>query len=298
MSGIKLLNTTVDDFSMTELLHQLKRGVVFTPNVDHLVRLQRDQEFFDAYQIADYRTCDSKILFYVSRLLGSPVCEKVSGSDLFPAFYWHHRQNQATKIFLLGAAEGVAAEAQRRINAKVGREIIVGAHSPSYGFEKSEAECQKLVELVNQSGATVLAVGVGSPKQEKFIYKYRQQFEKIDIFLAIGATIDFEAGNISRAPTWISELGLEWLYRMLSEPKRLWKRYLVEGPAFFWYVLLQMLNLYVEPFAKPVNQPSSLQNSSQPEPSPQLAKPEPIKSPPAKTDLTPPESIPCDSLLI
>lgn len=298
MSSIKLLNTTVDDCSMTELLHQLKRGVVFTPNVDHLVRLQRDQEFFDAYQIADYRTCDSKILFYVSRLLGSPVCEKVSGSDLFPAFYWHHRQNQATKIFLLGAAEGVAAEAQRRINAKVGREIIVGAHSPSYGFEKSEAECQKLVELVNQSGATVLAVGVGSPKQEKFIYKYRQQFEKIDIFLAIGATIDFEAGNISRAPTWISELGLEWLYRLLSEPKRLWKRYLVEGPAFFWYVLLQMLNLYVEPFAKPVNQPSSLQNSSQPEPSPQLAKPEPIKSPPAKTDLTPPESIPCDSLLI
>ncbi len=298
MSSIKLLNTTVDDCSMTELLHQLKQGVVFTPNVDHLVRLQRDQEFFDAYQIADYRTCDSKILFYVSRLLGSPVCEKVSGSDLFPAFYWHHRQNQATKIFLLGAAEGVAAEAQRRINAKVGREIIVGAHSPSYGFEKSEVECQKLVELVNQSGATVLAVGVGSPKQEKFIYKYRQQFEKIDIFLAIGATIDFEAGNISRAPTWISELGLEWLYRMLSEPKRLWKRYLVEGPAFFWYVLLQMLNLYVEPFAKPVNQPSSLQNSSQPEPSPQLAKPEPIKSPPAKTDLPPPESIQCDSLLI
>jgi N-acetylglucosaminyldiphosphoundecaprenol N-acetyl-beta-D-mannosaminyltransferase len=285
MSGIKLLNTTVDDLSMTELLNRLHQGVVFTPNVDHLVRLQRDREFFDAYQIADYRTCDSKILYYVFRLLGSPIREKVSGSDLFPAFYWHHRQNEAVKIFLLGAAEGVAAEAQRRINSKVGREIVVGAHSPSYGFEKSEAECQKLIELVNQSGANVLAVGVGSPKQEKFIYKYRQQFEQIDIFLAIGATIDFEAGNVSRAPKWISELGLEWLYRLLSEPKRLWKRYLVEGPVFFWYVLLQLLGLYVEPFNQATSAEAEPQDDS-------------IKNEPVKSDLAKIESVSCDSLLI
>lgn len=284
MSGLKLLNTTVDNLSMAEILTQLERGVVFTPNVDHLVRLQRDKEFFDAYQTADYRTCDSKILYYVFRLLGTPVCEKISGSDLFPAFYWHHRKNEAVKIFLLGAAEGVAAEAQRRINRKVGREIVVGAHSPSYGFEKSEAECQKLVELVNQSGANVLAVGVGSPKQEKFIYRYQQQFERIDIFLAIGATIDFEAGNISRAPTWISELGLEWLYRLLSEPKRLWRRYLVEGPAFFWYVLLQLLHLYVEPFTQEVSEPASQS---------ELIKSELIKSESLKS-----EPVNCDSLLI
>lgn len=254
MSSIRLLNAEVDNLSMAELLDRLDQGVVFTPNVDHLVRLQKDPEFYAAYQSADYRTCDSKILYYVLQLLKTPICEKLSGSDFFPAFYWHHRQNKAIKIFLLGAAEGVAVEAQSRINAKVGREIVVGAHSPSYGFEKDEAECRKLVELINQSDATVLAVGVGSPKQEKFIYQYRDQFEKIDIFLAIGATIDFEAGNVSRAPKWISELGLEWLYRLLSEPKRLWRRYLVEGPTFFWYVLLQMLKLYKEPFAAPVLQ--------------------------------------------
>ena len=314
MSSIKLLNTTVDNLSMTELLHQLKQGVVFTPNVDHLVRLQRDREFFDAYKIANYRTCDSKILYYVTRLLGSPVCEKVSGSDLFPAFYWHHRKNEEIKIFLLGAAEGVAIEAQRRINAKVGREIIVGAHSPSYGFEKNDAECQKLVELVNQSGANVLAVGVGSPKQEKFIYKYRQQFQQIDIFLAIGATIDFEAGNISRAPKWISELGLEWLHRLLSEPKRLWKRYLVEGPAFFWYVFLQLLKLYVEPFVEKPAAPEQSNKLINPELikpeaaklesiKPELAQPESakndlLKSDLLNSDLLKNESIQCDSLLI
>jgi exopolysaccharide biosynthesis WecB/TagA/CpsF family protein len=251
MSSIKLLNIEINNLTMTELLSELKQGVVFTPNVDHLVRLQKDREFCIAYNAADYRTCDSKIVYYISRLLGSPIREKVSGSDLFPAFYWYHRNNKDIKIFLLGAAEGIAANAQKRINAKVGREIVVGVHSPSFGFEKDEAECQRLVDIVNQSDATVLAVGVGSPKQEKFIHKYRDQFKQIKIFMAIGATIDFEAGNVSRAPQWISEMGLEWLHRLLAEPRRLWRRYLIEGPTFFWYALLQFLTLYKEPFSLP-----------------------------------------------
>jgi N-acetylglucosaminyldiphosphoundecaprenol N-acetyl-beta-D-mannosaminyltransferase len=148
----------------------------------------------------------------------------------------------------LGAREGVAAEAQRRINCKTGRDIVVGVHSPSFGFEQDEAECQRIIDLINQSDANVLAVGVGAPKQEKFIYKYKSRFDNIKIFMAVGATLDFEAGNIQRAPKWVSEMGLEWLYRLLSEPRRLWKRYLVEGPQFFWLAILQKLNLYQDPF--------------------------------------------------
>lgn len=257
MDSVKLLNIEIDNIKMSELLSELDQGVVFTPNVDHLVRLQKDREFFEAYQNAEFKTCDSKILYYMSRLLKAPICEKVSGSDLFPAFYWHHRNNKNIKIFLLGAAEGVAAEAQRKINAKVGRQIIVGSHSPSYGFEKNEAECAAIIEMINQSDATVLAVGLGSPKQEKFIYRYRDQFKKIKIFMGIGATLDFEAGNVSRSPKWISEMGLEWLYRLVSEPRRLWRRYLIEGPSFFWYVLLQLLDLYAEPFAEVEPEPKS-----------------------------------------
>jgi exopolysaccharide biosynthesis WecB/TagA/CpsF family protein len=248
MSNIQLLNVSINNWTMAELLEKLNHGVVFTANVDHLVKLQTDREFYEAYENADYRTCDSKIIYYVSRLLGCSVREKVSGSDLFPAFYQYHKQNEEIKIFLLGAKEGVAAEAQRRINTKVGREIVIGAHSPSFGFERNEAECEQIIDLVNQSGATVLAIGVGCPKQEKFIYQYRHRFKHVKIFLAIGATIDFEAGNVHRAPKWISEMGLEWLYRLVSEPRRLWKRYLVEGPAFFWLVFLQRTNLYRNPF--------------------------------------------------
>ena len=248
MSKVKILNVSIDNISQGEFLEKCKSGIVFTPNVDHLIKLQSDREFFKTYQAATYKLCDSKILFFVSRLLGSPIKEKISGSDLFPAFYQYHKNNEDIKIFLLGARVGVALQAQEKINAQVGRPIIVGAHSPSFGFEKNEEECAKILEIINQSGATVLAVGVGAPKQEKFISKYKDQFTNIKIFLAIGATIDFEAGNIKRAPKWISEIGLEWLYRLLAEPKRLWKRYLVHGPSFFWLVLKQKLNLYVDPF--------------------------------------------------
>lgn len=248
MSSVKLLNASVDNFSMPELLERLNQGVVYTPNVDHLVKLQTDREFYEAYRYADYRTCDSKILYYAFKLVGSPIQEKISGSDFFPAFYEYHKDHEDIKIFLLGAREGVAAEAQKKINAKVGRSIVVDVHSPSFGFEKSEEECERIIEIINQSEATVLAVGVGAPKQEKFIYKYRNRFKKIKIFLAIGATLDFEAGNVNRAPKWVSEMGLEWLYRLLAEPRRLWKRYLVEGPPFFWLILKQMLNLYNDPF--------------------------------------------------
>ncbi|HIK57432.1 MAG TPA: WecB/TagA/CpsF family glycosyltransferase [Synechococcales cyanobacterium M55_K2018_004] len=250
MSRVNVLNLQIDNLTTEELLQRLDSGVVFTPNVDHLVKLQHDPEFLEVYETADFRVCDSKILMYASRFLGCPLREKISGSDLFPAFYEYHRQNEDIKIFLLGAREGVAAEAQRRINEKVGRNIVVGAHSPSFGFEKDPEECAQIIEMIKASGATVLAVGVGAPKQEKFISQYRAQLPTIKIFLAIGATIDFEAGNVSRAPKLLSELGLEWLYRLLAEPKRLWRRYLLEDPLFFWLILQQRFNFYRNPFAK------------------------------------------------
>ncbi len=250
MLKINILNIWIDNLSKTESLEQIQEGIVFTPNVDHIIKLQTNREFLQAYNIADYKLCDSQILIYVSRFLGTPIKEKISGSDFFPAFYTYHRNNEGVKIFLLGAGRGVASKAQHKINHQVGRDIIVGSHSPSFGFEKNENECMEIVEMIKSSGATVLAIGVGAPKQEKWIYKYRHQLPNIKIFLAIGATIDFEAGNVKRAPKWLSKVGLEWLYRLLAEPKRLWKRYLIEGLPFFWLVLQQKFNLYKMPISE------------------------------------------------
>ncbi len=222
---------------MTELLDALDEGIIFTPNVDHIMRLRQDRGFQEAYQTARFSVCDSKIVIFAAKFLGTPLKEKISGSDLVPAFYTYHRHNDAIRIFLLGAAEGVASRAQAEINQKVGREIIVGAYSPPFGFEKDDEERDRIVEMVDRSGATVLAVGVGAPKQEKWIAKHHHRFAQIKIFMGIGATIDFEAGYKPRSPKWMSELGIEWIHRLASEPKRLWKRYLIEDAPFIWLVL-------------------------------------------------------------
>jgi N-acetylglucosaminyldiphosphoundecaprenol N-acetyl-beta-D-mannosaminyltransferase len=250
MQKVKVLNIFIDNLSTTELLQQLdeKGGIVFTPNVDHLMILQKDRDFYETYKFADYSVCDGQILMYCLQLLGTPVQEKISGSDLLPAFYQYHKDNQKIKIFLLGAAPGVADKARENINLKVGREMVVGAHSPSFGFEKNEAECAAIVDLIEKSGANVLAVGVGAPKQEKWIVKHREKLKSIKIFLAIGATIDFEAGHKKRAPKWMSNAGLETPYRLLSEPRRLWKRYLINDPPFLGLALKQKINIYQNPF--------------------------------------------------
>jgi N-acetylglucosaminyldiphosphoundecaprenol N-acetyl-beta-D-mannosaminyltransferase len=241
---VTILNVDIDNISKLDFLEQLDYGVVFTPNVDHLVKLQRNDAFLSAYAMADYKICDSTILMYASQFLGTPIQEKISGSDLLPDFCAYHQRNSAMKLFLLGGIDGVAQKAQYRINDQFERDMVVAAHSPSYGFEKDEAECLEIVARINRSDATVLVVGVGAPKQELWISRYKGQLPNIKIFLAVGAAIDFAAGNKSRSPQWMSEMGLEWLYRLVSEPRRLWKRYLIDDVPFIWLILMQKLKGY------------------------------------------------------
>ena len=244
MDKVNLLNVRIDNLSKAELLECLdptQGGVVFTPNVDHLMKLQKDRVFSEIYQSADYIVCDSQILVYASRFLGTPIQEKIPGSDLFPAFYEHYKDEARVTIFLLGGPPQSAETARQRINEKVNRKMVVGSYCPPFGFENNVQECENIIDLINQSGATVLAVGVGAPKQEKWILKYKEQFKSVKVFLAIGAAINFEAGILKRAPNWMRDAGLEWLYRLYCEPKRLWKRYLIEASPFLWLILWQRL---------------------------------------------------------
>ncbi|MEA5417718.1 WecB/TagA/CpsF family glycosyltransferase [Spirulina sp. CCNP1310] len=251
MSKINILNITIDNLSLAQLLDDIKQGgFVVTPNADHLIQLQNDPEFFHVYRNADYVICDSQILIYISWFFGKKIREKISGSDFFPAFYWHYRNDPDIRIFLLGAGPGVALQAQKNINEKVGREMVVATYSPSYGFEKNEAECHEIIDMINATNANVLAVGLGAPKQEKWIYKYRSYLKEIKIFLAIGATIDFEAGVVPRAPRQLSETGLEWVYRLAREPRRLWRRYLLGIIPMLSLILRQKLGIYR--FKKPL----------------------------------------------
>ena len=235
---VRILDVSIDNVSTREFLDNLRSGVIFTPNVDHLVMLQYDEVFREIYAAADYRLCDSQILMYASYL---PFKEKISGSDLLPLFCDYHRHNDQVKIFLLGGDEGVPEAAQSNINARIGRKIVVDVYSPPFGFEKDAIECQKVIDKICQSSANVLAVGLGAPKQEKWIIQYRNQLPNINIFMGIGAAVDFEAGSKERSPKWMSELGLEWFYRFSQEPGRLWKRYFVRDLPFLWLLANQII---------------------------------------------------------
>ena len=244
MENVKILNISIDNIKQKTLLDELTKngGIVFTPNVDHLMKLWHNPELLEIYGKADFRICDSRIVQYAACFLGTPIYEKISGSDLLPAFYMHNRDNEDIKIFLLGGIENIAEIAQKRINERVGRKIIVGTYAPPFGFENDEGECQKILDKLLASDANVIAVGLGAPKQEEWIVNYHNQLSsQYKLFLAVGATIHFEAGVLKRAPKWMSQVGIEWLYRLVREPKRLWKRYLLEGAPFFWLILLQRL---------------------------------------------------------
>lgn len=242
---VNILGCTLHNVSRPELFARLAEGgVVFTPNVDFIMRMQRDAAFHRSIHQGDVRICDSQIVLLASRFLGTPLKEKIAGSDFLGEWCAHQAGNPAVRLFLLGAGPGVAAEAMRRINARIGRQLVVGAHSPSFGFEKNPAECETILELIRASGATALAVGLGAPKQENFILRYRGELPGVRWFFGIGATLDFEAGNVPRAPNWMSKAGLEWLYRLTREPGRLWRRYLVDDLPFFWLLLKQKLGLF------------------------------------------------------
>lgn len=248
METTRILNVDILSITKDCLLEKLKKGVLVTPNVDHLVKLQRDREFYGVYQKAEWVVCDSKILYLLSKLLKRPLPEAIPGSSFFTSYYMYHKDDPDCRIFLLGAKEGIAAKAMQRINEKVGRRIVVGAHSPSFGFEKNEKECEELIDIINKTGANVLLVGVGAPKQEKWIMKYRDRMPGVDLFMALGATIDFEAGTLKRAPAIWQKIGMEWLYRCMKEPKRLFKRYFVDDMQFFYYFTKQLLGMYKDPF--------------------------------------------------
>lgn len=238
MSRMKFLNTEVDNLSMDEALKRInqlvierKPSYVVTPNVDHIVKLDSDKKFREVYEDADLILTDGMPLIWISKLKGTPIKEKVSGSDLFPKICELSAQ-KGYSIFLLGAAEGIAEKAAERLGNKYKNLRIVGTYSPKYGFEKDEKEIDKISSIIKLAKPDILAVGLGAPKQEKFIHEFKDKLE-VPVSLAIGASIDFEAGNVERAPKWMQKYGLEWFYRLCREPKRMFRRYLVDDLRIF-----------------------------------------------------------------
>jgi N-acetylglucosaminyldiphosphoundecaprenol N-acetyl-beta-D-mannosaminyltransferase len=246
----RLLNVWVDDLSMDALLQRLETvgGVVFTVNPDHLYHLQYNAAFLAAYRSADIITVDSHYVRLALCAQGRGVANRLPGSDIVPAFCARQAANPHTRIFLLGARPGVAQTARESMNRKAGREMVVGAHGPSMNFVNDPAEIDAVLDMIVASGANVLFVGLGAPKQELWIASVRHRLPQMKVMMGIGATIDYEAGAVKRAPMILRRLGLEWTYRVYTEPGRYLMRY-VRSSKFLWWMLMDRLGRYKDPFA-------------------------------------------------
>lgn len=233
MARIKFMNTCIDNLTMSETLNEIDKLIqkkicsyVVTPNVDHIVRLEKDEELQKVYKNASLILTDGKPLIWISKWYKTPIKEKISGSDLFPRVC-QLAANKNYTMYLLGAAEGVADTAAKNLIKKYPGLNVVGTYSPPFGFEKNEQEMNKIKTQIQEVHPDILIVGLGCPKQEKFMYYHCKELG-VPISFGLGASIDFEAGNIKRDPKWMSNHGLEWLYRFSKEPKRLFKRYFVD----------------------------------------------------------------------
>ncbi|WP_317931352.1 WecB/TagA/CpsF family glycosyltransferase [Halioxenophilus sp. WMMB6] len=247
---VPMLNAVVDNITMDELVDQLNEGTLLTLNVEMLAKLQKDKDFYDLLPEFDFITCDSQVMYFISKILGKPFKERVSGSDFFPRFYMHHKDNPDITICICGGAPDVAKLAQERINEKAGREIVVATVCPPIGFDKDDAAVDAVLNEINQSKATVLMIALGSGRQEKFFFKYRDRLESIKLFLPLGGTVDYESGTFPRPAPWVTNIGLEWAYRLFKEPKQRWNRYVVQEPPVLINLLKQWLGIYKDPFAE------------------------------------------------
>ncbi|MEM9740268.1 MAG: WecB/TagA/CpsF family glycosyltransferase [Pseudomonadota bacterium] len=247
---VPMLNAYVHDIGMDDLVEHFREGALLTLHVDMIMKLQKDRDFYDILDQFDVITCDSQVMYFATKFLGMPVRERVSGSDYFPKFYMRYANDPSVTVFLCGGIPGVAEKARQKINAKVGREMVVGTDSPAFDFDTKPAEIDRMVAAINASGASVCLVGLAGGRQEKFIMAHRDRMPGVTLWLPLGGTIDYESGTFERPPKWITEWGFEWLYRLLKEPRARFHRYVVHEPPFLWVVLKHRLGLYRNPFAE------------------------------------------------
>ena len=212
--------------------------VVVTPNVDHLVKLHRldDPETWAAYRAADLTTADGRPVVAAGGWFGKPLPARVPGSDLVPALLASATADDPLTVFLLGAGPGVAEVAAANVARDCPHARVVGTHCPPPGFERDDGENAAILALLEEARPDVLVVGLGFPKQEKWVHAHRDRL-RCGAALCVGATIDFLAGNVRRAPAWVGKVGLEWTFRLALEPRRLAGRYaadLVHFPRLLW----------------------------------------------------------------
>jgi N-acetylglucosaminyldiphosphoundecaprenol N-acetyl-beta-D-mannosaminyltransferase len=222
-------------YMTTEQLHQ-----VVTVNLDFLRIAQADPSFRETINEADLAVADGMPLVWASRLAGRGLPERVTGNELVDECC---RLSASTgrALFLLGGRPGIAEEAARTVQRRYPGAVVAGVYSPPFG-PFSPREDRNIVERINRSGARILLVGLGAPKQDNWIRAHRHDLD-VRIALGVGCGLDLLAGLVPRAPRWMQRAGLEWLHRFRHEPVRLWHRYFVDDMPMFARLVAESLRV-------------------------------------------------------
>jgi N-acetylglucosaminyldiphosphoundecaprenol N-acetyl-beta-D-mannosaminyltransferase len=210
------------------LVRKGQGGNVFTPNVDHVVMVESNEAFAQAYSRAALCLADGMPLVWGSRLLGLPLPERVAGSDLVLPLLERAAQRQ-WRVFFLGANEGVADKAAEVVRQRFGTNVV-GTDAPRITLGDT-AQLDRIGAQLNAAQPHLVLMAFGAPKQE-FLMDALADRVRPAVCLGIGASLDFIAGTVKRAPAFMRRSGLEWLYRLGQEPRRLWRRYLINDPLF------------------------------------------------------------------
>lgn len=219
------------------------KGLVVTPNVDHIVLMRDDPRMRAVFGSALFVYADGMPLVWLSRLVygraGFP--ERVAGADLLPAVCAAAAAT-TLRVYFLGGAPGVAEKIRDKMLLAHPGLHVAGVGCPPIGFEHDAAETTRIIEHINSLNVDVLFIGVGTPKQEKWAHDHLARL-RVGPILCVGAAFDFAAGTKTRAPRFIQQAGFEWLWRLVHEPRRLWRRYLVQDRRFFGMALAEIRRL-------------------------------------------------------
>ncbi|MCK9276029.1 MAG: WecB/TagA/CpsF family glycosyltransferase [Syntrophales bacterium] len=241
---IEICGMLIDNVSMSETVNRIKSFIrkkeprmVITPNVDHVMKFQRNEAFRDVYRQAALVLADGMPLLWAARYLKTPLKEKVSGSDLFPLLC-RVSAEKGYKVFFMGGRAGAADKAAELLSSRYPGLQIAGICCPPMGFEHDEEENRHVIECIKKARPDIVFVGLGAPKQEFWIHRYKKEYGA-PVSIGIGVSFEFTAGMVKRAPVWMQHAGLEWSWRILMEPKRMWRRYLLEDTGFFLLIYKQ-----------------------------------------------------------
>lgn len=232
---------------ITDAAKEKKPELVITPNVDHVVTIKQHPEIAKIYQAARFVFADGMPLVWLSVLLpGSRLPERVTGADLLGAVCAECSKERLS-IGFVGGAPGVAEKAASIIETQYSGIKIAGTYSPPWGFDANEEESEKVVALCRAWNADVICLAFGAPKQELWAAKYATRLG-CGPLLCFGAAIDFVAGTYSRAPLVLQNSGLEWVWRLCQEPRRMFRRYFIRDSIFFWYAACEISSKWISFF--------------------------------------------------